>query len=216
MSKTNTPADDRIALLEEEIRILKEEVRREKQAAPASGVDEIASVLRSLIEPTAERMAQVDPAEATARFNAKKQELCNRADELQRASYRDLFHGETGFTLHILEPHKPGRGEIGQDPKMRPYPGMGLVVFASSATAAEVKYRNFYGIREVFDARVLVCHEIQPAERAERIRQALLTAVEEEPTKAKGIMEQLASRAAIDRLPKLSATVADELDALLT
>lgn len=229
MSKTtNSPADDRVAVLEREMELMRETHRAEMEALRAdirnakthdgsSAAQEIADSIKEVLAPQAARLASVDPAEFAKRAKARDQELCNAADGNLRAAYQDLFTGERGFTLHILEPQSAGRGLLaGRESPPKPFPGMGAVVFASSAAAAEAKYRTFFGIRELFDGRVLTCQAIEPQEKAERIRAALLKAIEDQPTKAKAIMERIAVKAAVEALPKMPDAVGDELAELLT
>jgi hypothetical protein len=216
MSKTNnTPdandADARFAALEQ--RFLEQE-RRHAEAVELIRNGQSTSIVQAL-DLLVQRVEITDPTKESIRRRERGLEVMAAQDRHEQKTLEDLLSGSTGYTAQVMEPVRAGRESAGfaaAPPK--PYVGLGLVLFAESAMAAEMKFRAFFGIRELTEGLFLTVLPLEER-RAERIRAHVLGLVAGcNFARARQVMGVIAGKAAIADLPKSATVQADELEAL--
>lgn len=215
----DTQADDRVAALENELRIMREQHAAELAAIRddlrAARTADQAGAFERVFESMAQRIAEIDPAEQQRKMKDKCEALGESHDERVRETLRGLLVGEKCFALAIMEPVRDSAGPDGRE-WFQPWPGTGIVLFASSESAAEQKYRAYYGIRSIEDRRWLFCGAV-PEAKQEGLRTFLGRLIDSGNNgEFQSTANKLAMKAANDSLPKPVQERESELEAMIS
>jgi hypothetical protein len=171
---------------------------------------DIGGAFERVFERMTSRIEAVDPEQQLKRMQARTEALTGAFDRRQVETLQNLLVGERAYALTVMEPVKgvesPGGGFI-----FAPWSGLGMIVFASSESAAEAKYRGYFGIRGVSDDRWIFISEVPEAKR-EGLRQFLLRLTEGRDGEFKTTCDKLAQKMANDAQPK--PPVAEQEDEL--
>lgn len=156
-TQANAEEHSRVATIENELRILREQHAAEMQALredikaakerdAGMAAKELAEVLSRALESPAARIEAADPRTQALRDQEETDRKCDAAAKKMIEPYRLLLTGQTPFWVSAMEPGKPDKDM--QNPPAKPMPGMTRLVYADSEALAIAKWERFMGIEE--------------------------------------------------------------------